>query len=1042
MRLAVNILRSATICWVVVVIGVQSLVADEPAARFVNALREKGYYDIALEYLDKAKNNPNVSEGYRKRIKFEKATIIVDQIGQLSDRKQIDVQLDTAQRLLKEYAANNNSQGASESAQEKVRKGVENARTLSFRSRLLTLRADVCLRDADAAQLTEGEREKIRKEARGYLEESLESVGGALQAGKELLDPKSKGGIKISQKNPQTELRKEMKSIYSVMAVQKPFNAERIANTFPERSPERKSLLESAISKYKEVIGSKLANTVPGVRASLRAGLCSQQLGKHDDALDFFKQVMFRQRSTVIDSLQKQAFAAATDSWQASKEYPISSVISQLEPLVEKLTRAEKRDPDWLRVMMELGVAKHKLSQNIKKEGDVPKSKKVLREAGRLVREVTRVKNPHRDRAKKLLEKWDVPLIESADVDEGPKEIKSFADAIEVGRDEMSSIELLANELLQARAKLKAAPPAKQAKLTAGVEELEKRLREEADKTISIFSTAMSLANSDTSADEINLCRFYQCFCYFVTNRHVEVSVIGQYLLQQHPNDAGTKSAVGLLMKSRSAAHAAAPKDDNEVELESLKNTALEVASRWPGSAEAGGAISELIQIEMRASNLPQAVELMDRLPDDSVQRPRLSAMVGQRLWIVYQRDSRNPETRNNTNELNKKLDQAMRFLEVGVATADSSNVSFSDAVSGLNLVDALLAKGETERALEMLGSPLGPEQVIKSNNSAVLKNPRADLYLRNAYSVMIKTYLSRLATDQDQQKWLDKCDGLLQRMEKEVEAGRAENAKQQLTASYFLISVELKKRFEVTTNQKKRLQLARALARFLPSIERNSTENGRVLLNVGSALMGMATTIAEGGDPKNAQPLFAKASKTLTGAERLGFAGDKREAQLKLELSRQRALALRGAGQYEKSIETFIEILKTSKALTIQLDAAATLQQWGKSKSLESKLFLAVKGTGLYTEPNKRPTNAIWGWRRIMHLTQGDKTKFRDQYYTAAYGNAEAIYEQGKLKNQDRSKRALSLIEKEKNASADFLGSKVWKQKFSELEKRIKGGG
>jgi len=54
----------------------------------------------------------------------------------------------------------------------------------------------------------------------------------------------------------------------------------------------------------------------------------------------------------------------------------------------------------------------------------------------------------------------------------------------------------------------------------------------------------------------------------------------------------------------------------------------------------------------------------------------------------------------------------------------------------------------------------------------------------------------------------------------------------------------------------------------------------------------------------------------------------------------------------------------------------------------------------------------------------------------------AEAIYEQGKLKNQDRSKRALSLIEKEKNASADFLGSKVWKQKFSELEKRIKGGG
>ena len=983
MRLAVNTLRSTTICWVVLLIGAQSLVADEPAARFVNALREKGYYDIALEYLEKAKSNPNVAEDYRKRIKFEKAAVLVDQVGQISDRKKIDAKLDTAQRLLKEYAASNISKAGSESAREKVRKNAEKARTLSFRSRLLSMRADVLLRDADASQLTEGEREKIRKEARGYLTESLDSVEGALQAGKALLDPTSKGGIKISKENPQTELRKEMRSIYSIMAVQKPFNAERMACTFPERSTHRTSLLESAIGKYKAVVDSKLSNTVPGVRASLRAGLCSQQLGKHDDALDFFKRVMFLPRSSLIDSLQKQAFAAASDSWQESKEYPTRSVISQLEPVVEKLTRTEKRDSDWLRVVLELGVAKYELSQTVKKEGDSAKSKKVLREAGRLVREVTKIKNPHRDRAKKLLEKWDVPLIESADVEEESKEIKSFADAFEIGNDEMANIELLANELFQARATLKTAAQSDQAKLAAGVEGLEKRLREESDKTISIFNAAISLANSNTSTDEINLCRFYQCFCYFVTNRHVEVSVIGQYLLQQHPDDAGTKSAVGLLMKSRSAGYAAAPKDDNEIELQSLKNTALEVASRWPGSAEAGGAISELVQIEMRAGNLLQAVELMERLPDDSVQRPRLSAMVGQRLWRVYQVDSRNPETRNNTNEMNKKLERAFRFLEIGVSTADSSNVSFSDAVTGLNLVDALLAKGENERALEMLGSPLGPEQVIKSNSPTVFENPKADRYRRDAYSVMIKTYLAKLATDQNQQKWLEKCEGLILLMEQEVEADQTKDAKRQLTASYYLISVELKNRFEVTTDQKKRLQLARALAGFLPSIERNATENGRVLLKVGSTLMGMATTIAENGGSEEAKPLFANASTALAVAAQLGFAGDRQEERLKLELSRQQALALRGAGKYKKAVDKFIEILKTTQNLPIQLDAAATLQQWGKSGLLSIKLAQAVKGTGKHIGANNRQTNAIWGWSKIMRLTQGDRVKYRDQYYT-----------------------------------------------------------
>ena len=71
-----------------------------------------------------------------------------------------------------------------------------------------------------------------------------------------------------------------------------------------------------------------------------------------------------------------------------------------------------------------------------------------------------------------------------------------------------------------------------------------------------------------------------------------------------------------------------------------------------------------------------------------------------------------------------------------------------------------------------------------------------------------------------------------------------------------------------------------------------------------------------------------------------------------------------------------------------------------------------------------------------------GSEMCIRDRYYTAAYGVAEAIYEQGKMKNKDASKSALARIEKEKNASPDFLKSKVWKQKFSDLEQRIKSGG
>ena len=1030
MRLAMKTIRSATVCLVVLLVGTQGLFADEPAARFLNALRDKGYYDIALEYLDKVKDSPSVPAEFRKRIGFEKASTLIDQVSQLSDRKKIDAKLDLAQKLLGDYATNSGSL-------------VESVRSLSFRSRLLSLRSDVYLNEAKATQLTESEREALREKARDFLKQSLKAAEEALAAATRLLDPSptNKEALKISADDPQSrELVQEMRNIYRVMTVQRPFTAEKLADTFAGRANERKQFLKYAADLYKRICEGSYSNTLPGIRACLRAGLCYQKLGNDKEALDFFKQLMSRDRSANIDSLQKQAFAAAGDSWENIKPYPARSVIAQLEPVVEKLSRTESRDPDWLRVKLELGIAKYKMSEEVKKS-DGPKSKKVKREAGRLVRDVTRVSNPNRDRARALLEEWNVPLIEPAELEEETGEINSFAAAFEVGNDKISSIELLAGEAVRARDALKSAPPAEKEKLAAEAEKLGAQLQEQADQTISTLDLTLSLAGPNTTADEINTVRFYQTYCYFVTKRYLEASVIGQYLLERHPNDAGTKPAVGLLLKSRSAMFAAAPKDDNQAELQALKNTALEVAKRWPGTAESGGAISELIQMALREGNMPQAIELMDRLPDDSVQRPLLAAMMGQRLWVAYQQDSRDATLSINTNEMNKKLDEAVRFLKVAVRLANTKAIGFSDAVTGLNLVDAMLVKEEPEEALQMLeASPLSPLQILKSQNPAVFDSPKASIFKTNAYSVIVKTYLSKLATAKDQQVWIDKANGVIELMKQEAGNSGNDSAKKQLTAIYFLISVELRKRFENTNDPKQKLQLASALSDFLVEIEKTST-SGRVLLTAGSALMSMATDLSEGGNQGQAKGLFVKASGALAKAGSLGFAGDPSEAALKFELRRQQALAQRGAGQYAKAVDTFASMLKQSKSLPMQLDAAATLQQWGKT-GLSQQLAQAVNGAGAFVDPKtKKRTNAIWGWNKIMRLTQSNKPKYREQYFTAAYGIAEAIYEQGKAQKKDAKKRALDRIKKERAKTPDFLGSKVWKQKFLDLENRIKAG-
>ena len=1039
MGLAIKTIRSAAVCLVVLLVGTRGLYADEPAARFLEALRDKGYYDIALEYLDKAKDDPNVPSSFRKRINYEKASILVDQSNQLRDRKEKDAQLDLAQKLLTQYAANSSSL-------------VEAVRSLSFEGLLLSKRADFLLNDAEASQLTESERQALRTQARGYLEKSNEKVKETLEIAEQLLDrdPSNSEALKISADDPQSRiLVKEMRGKHQIMTVQLPLNVERIASTYPKLHPKRQEALQAAAQRYKEICEGSYGNSVPGVQACLRAGLCYQQLGNDKEALDFLKQVMSSPRLPSIDSLQKKAFAAAGDSWEKIDPYPARSAISQLQPVIENLSRSESRDPAWLRARLELGIAKYKMSEIVKEAGGpnaATKSKSIKREAGRLVRDVTRVNNPFRDRARALLGKWKIPLIEIEDPEEDAPAgaANSFAAAFEVGRDKIPSIELLYGELARARNAAKSAPPAKQEELAVKVSEMEAQLQEQADQALAAFDLALSMADRNTSADEINACRLNQTFCYFVTNRHLEVAIIAQYLLEKHPDDMGTKGAVGLLLGSRSALYAAVPKEDNQAELRSLKNTALEIARRWPGTNEAGSAISKLIQITLRDGDLPQAVELMDRLPKDSAQRPTLTAQVGQRLWNSYQQDSRDPVLRINTNEMNKKLEQAVRFLKISESLVKPDSITFNDAVTGFNLVDAMLAAKQPEEALALLeSSPLSPLQIIKSQNAAVFGNSKADQFKSRAYSVIIKTYLAKLETAQNQQIWIDKANGVIELMRQEAKASGSDAAKQQLTAIYNLISAELRKRFKNTNNPEQKIQLARASTDFLVELEKTSNSS-RVLLNSGSALMSMATDLSEGEMKDKAKVFFVQASKTLAKAEAIGFKGDKDAIKLNLKLKRQQALALRGAGKYEQAVASFTSLLqKSNRSLSMQLDAAATLQQWGKSARLSKKLAQAVNGTGKFTDPKtKRPAKAIWGWNNIARRTQGDKPKYREEYFTAAYGIAEAIYEQGKAKGTDASKRALAQIKKERAKTPDFLGSTVWQDKFSDLEKRIKNGG
>ncbi len=100
-------LRSFNLWLMAVAIGLGSAQADEPAEKFLRALRENNYYADAIDYLTIMQDSPLASPQFKRRIKFEMAEVYLDQLGQLRDVAQIEQTIDRADALLAEFAASN-----------------------------------------------------------------------------------------------------------------------------------------------------------------------------------------------------------------------------------------------------------------------------------------------------------------------------------------------------------------------------------------------------------------------------------------------------------------------------------------------------------------------------------------------------------------------------------------------------------------------------------------------------------------------------------------------------------------------------------------------------------------------------------------------------------------------------------------------------------------------------------------------------------------------------------------------------------------------
>lgn len=987
---------------------------QEPAKAFVDALRDNGYYDLAIDYLDDLEQGDLIDDSFRRRISLEKAETLIQSVSKIRDPEKWEARLSQAQKLLDDFATNAQDPESLATAQQ-------------YQANLSYRQGRAYIQRSQLERLTAAEKEAQLDSARVQLEKSLKGYLTAQKTLKDILE-----GFKIDAQNIDQSRAKqdELRRMFVTVRMMIPIIRETVADTYTNEAQKTEQLqlaakeFDTLWEKYKS-FGKHRRQALDSCYFAARTNF---KLKKYDEAISFTEQLLNLPHRSNSRKIIRRAALIALDCWNAMDPYPVNQIIVSIEPHIGQLDRKSKVQPEWLLIQLELAKAYRARADQIKADGGKPSEvSRWNKNAAVLARTVSRSPSPVREESRQLLTEWNIDVGELANED--TLEIKTFLDAKEKAREYASELEISSLEVSEYKIKVRAAEKAEElAEANENLSVAKATLLEQSNKTIGMLNLALSLADENTVREDLNLVRYLQCYSYYASERYYESAIIGTFMVDRYSSIDWSQQAAGLVIKSYSRLYDSAPAGDKAFESSQLFDLGARAIQRWPGSNEAIDAASKMANISVINKDYAGAQEYLTTIPSDHPSRTNLALKIGSSLWSEYYgEDPRDPQ----------KLEAVISLLDQGVKNSNVNRLTFSSAIGSLRLVQAYNAKKDTVNAVNQLEkSRIAPLDLLKQKHPAITGSKYSQTFSRETYRIAINTYLAAMKEEGfDQEELATKCLGALQGLKKILDA-QGEQGKAQLVKTYKVIAARLNDLFESVKDPTKKSTIAANIGKLLNALEKDATD-GRTVLWAGSTVLQIADQLSD-SDSDVSRALYVQAVSAFDRSARLGFAGDPEEKTINLELGRLKALSKRGAGQYQAAIDELIEVLKEKpNYLQAQLDAAETLYRWGKAENLAQAYAEAMGGKEQYTDEKRKRRNRIWGWRQIIRLTQREE-KMQDVYFQVVYGQAKTMFEYGLLSQKSEAFRSAGKEISNFKKRFPEMGGNKWRAKFEALEQRI----
>jgi tetratricopeptide (TPR) repeat protein len=1010
--------------------------AVEPASEFLDGLRERGYYDVAIDYLESAKTNPAVPKQFKDKIPYELGVTLVRGARSQRDPNLREKQLDDGQKVLNEYVAGNPNGLLAISARSELGNViVERARNRVEKSKKATgADKDRLIKEAGALY-SEGVKvfETLEKE----LAEKLKAYPASL-------DPK-KDAKRYEERD---QYRKDylQAQLLSAAAV------EEHADTMPKGSKEQTETLTKAAKVYGE-IQEKYRTRIAGMYAQLYKGRCQAKLGKHQEAVTAYNDLLSNPDSPEpFRVLKVKTMELAIPSWIALKQY--SEVMSKGLELIDSARPSEDRTDEMMGMRVETARAAKLWADEIKKEKPKdPQIKKLLTDGRKLVTYASKFPSAHQETARKMIADFTGGDAESV---ASRPEPKTFQEARTAGKESIEAMQ--AAQLI-----LKNVPPRlKLVKDAAERAELEKQIAEAKEQSDSsqeealrYLRLALKFADKETSVDDLNAVRYLLCYLLYSDGNYYEAAVIGDFIARRYGDQAqGARQCAKIAMASYLQLYVQSTTEDKTFESQNIINIADYIVKKWPNEPEAAEALNTLIPFMIREKQLAQAQAYLKQIPAESPHRGNAELKTGQALWSAYLEGSnevRGWKSEEGTappgvdlaareKELETLKTTAKTTLADGVKRMQASGEAtpvLSTAV--LSLAQIYVDTNEADKAVALLEDPkIGALTLARKNDETVSREGVPE----EIYKTALRAYISSLGGAANPDDVIKKARTVMDDLKKQV--GATPEGQKKLVGIYVGLARDLQQQMQLA-DDKSKASLGKGFEEFLSQVAQDATELN-VLNWVAETYRGMGESFGptNKGISADAKRYFTAAADTYKkilekGEKEKGFLDPAMVVVIRL----QQARTTRALGDYKGAVDVYEAILKANPAiLPVQIEAAKTYQEWaGKLPPDKAGEYYRSAMMGARPDKSKQDRNTIWGWSQIANITTRDWPKYRETFHEARYNMALCRYQwalgEKDAKRTEALKGARSLIASTAGLYPE-LGGDLMRQRYDVLLRNI----